>query len=205
MKRNELRMLLCAGAVLLVALPSVLSKAADTNRPPTVQLTDDQLGEKLQAAVLLARVGLYDEAEAQCEQILAQKPNESTVKQLLEEIRAKRRERNPSGSLRHKVDEIIIPEMNVHDASVIDVVEFLRGQSQTLSSDKTAINFVWQAPEDAKAAKVTLNLRNIPLADVLKYVMDSTGLRYRVDAHAIVIYKPLPTAPKDSTPSNAKP
>jgi hypothetical protein len=205
MKRNELRTLLCAGVVLLVALPATMSEAAETNAAPAVQFTDDQLGEKLQAAVLLARVGLYDEAAAQCEQILAQKPNESTVKQLLEEIQAKRRERNPSGSLRHKLDEIIIPEVNVHDASVIDVVEFLRGQSQTLSRDKTAINFVWQAPEDAKAAKVTLNLRNIPLADVLKYVMDSTGLRYRVDAHAIVIYKPLPTAPKDSTPSNAKP
>ena len=42
----------------------------------------------------------------------------------------------------------------------------------------------------------TLNLHNIPLADVLKYVTESAGLRYRTDAHAVVIYKPLPTVPK---------
>ena len=47
-----------------------------------------------------------------------------------------------------------------------------------------------------KAAKVTLNLHSIPLGDVLKYVTESAGLRYRVDPHAIVIYKPLPIAPK---------
>lgn len=198
-------MLLCAVFALLVTLPVNMSKAAETSPAPAAQLTDDQLGEMLQAAVLLARVGLYDEAAARCEQILAQKPNESTVKQLLEEIQAKRRERNPSGSLRHKLDEIIIPEVNVRDAPVIDVVEFLRGQSQTLSRDKTAINLVWQAPEDAKTVKVTLNLRKIPFADVLKYVTDSAGLRYRVDAHAVVIYKPLPTALKDFTPPNANP
>ena len=205
MKRNELKMLACAGLLLLAAWPAIKSEAAETKLAPAAQLTDDQLGEMLQAAVLLARMGLYDEAEVRCQQILAQKPKESTVKQLLEEIQTKRRERNPSGSLRHKIDEMIVPEVNVRDAPVGDIIEFLREQSRTLSGDKIAVNLVWQAPEDSRTAKVTLNLRKVPFADVLKYVTESAGLRYRVDAHAVVIYKPLPPAPKDSTPPNAKP
>jgi hypothetical protein len=64
---------------------------------------------------------------------------------------------------------------------------------------------VWQAPEASKVAKITLNLHNIPLGDVLRYVTESAGLRYRADTHAVVIYKPLPTAPKDSAPANVKP
>ena len=40
----------------------------------------------------------------------------------------------------------------------------------------------------------------VPLADVLKYATERhAGLRYRVDRHVVVIYKPPPTAP------NAKP
>ena len=90
----------------------------------------------------------------------------------------------------------MISELNVRDAPVTNVIEILRTESEKTSADKTAINFVWQAPESSKAATVTLNLHNIPLADVLKYVTESAGLRYRTDAHAVVIYKPLPTVPK---------
>ena len=205
MKRNELRVLLCISLVLLGVPRAAESAAAGTNAVPPVRLTDDQLGEMLQAAVLLARVGLYDEAEERCKQVLAQKPNEPTVKQLLEEIQAKRQEGNRSVDLRRKLDSMILPELNVRDTAVIDVVEFLRQQSRTLSGDRTSINLVWQAPDDAKTAKVTLNLRKIPFADVLKYVTEGAGLRYRVDAYAVVIYKPLPAAPKDSPPPNAKP
>ena len=37
-----------------------------------------------------------------------------------------------------------------------------------------------------------MNLRHVPLADVLKYVTESAGLRYRVDPHAVVIYQAPP-------------
>ena len=49
------------------------------------------MGEMLQGAVLLARMGLYDEAEQQCNKILAQEPNQPTVKQFLDEIQEKKR------------------------------------------------------------------------------------------------------------------
>ncbi len=205
MKRSRLRTLLGGCLALWGALGATRFQAAETNAVPAVRLSDDQLGEMLQAAVLLARMGLYDEAEERCQQILAHKPNESTVKQLLDEIQVKRREHHPSGDLRRTLDETIIPEVSVRDAPVIDVIEYLRDQSRQLSGDKTPINLVWQAPEDAKAIKVTLNLRKIPLAEALKYATEITGLRYRVDPHAVVIYKPLPAAPKDSPPPNAKP
>ena len=108
-------------------------------------------------------------------------------------------------NLRRKLETAIIPELNVHGAAVGDVIELLRTESQKVLKEKTPINFVWQAPEDLKTAKITLNLRNIPLADALKYVTESVGLRYRADAHAVVIYKPLPPSPNESAPANVKP
>jgi hypothetical protein len=158
----------------------------------------------VQTAAVLERMGHYDEAEARCLKLLEQNPNNQTVKQLLGEIEDKKRHQNSSSGLRRQLEETIVPEVNVRDATAADVIDFLQTESEKLSGGKNPINFVWQAPEDAKAAKVTLNLRGVPLADVLKYVTESAGLRYRVDPYAIVIYKPLPVAPNESTSANVK-
>jgi hypothetical protein len=148
----------------------------------------------VQTVAVLERMGHYDEAEARCLKLLEQNPNDQAVKQLLGEIEDKKRHEDSSSSLQRQLEETIIPEVNVRDAAAADVIDFLQTESQKRSGDKTPINFVWQAPEDAKTAKVTLNLRGVPLADVLKYVTESAGLRYRIDTYAIVIYKPLPAA-----------
>jgi hypothetical protein len=194
---------LVAVAFFLGTVTWAVGEAAPATTNAT-QLTDDQMGEMLQGAILLARMGLYDEAEQQCNKILAQEPKQPTVKQLLDEIQEKKHQQNSFSNLRHTLNDTMIHELNVRDATVADVIELLRAESQKVSADKTSVNFVWQAPEASKAAKVTLNLHNIPLGDVLKYVTESAGLRYRTDAHAIVIYKPLPTVPKESAPANVK-
>ena len=208
MKPNDVRSWCCSGLVVAAfflgtAMWAAGEAAGTASR--SVKLTDDQMGEMLQGAILLARMGLYDEAEQQCNKILAQEPKQPTVKQLLDEIQEKKRQQNSSSDLRHKLDDITIHELNVRDATVMDVIGLLQTESQKVSADKTPINFVWQAPEASKTAKLTLNLHNIPLGDVLKYVTEGAGLRYRADAHAIVIYKPLPTVLKESAPANVKP
>jgi hypothetical protein len=199
MKPNRVRSWCYAGlaaAILLLGAGTWAAGDSATATTNAAKLTDDQMGEMLQGAILLARMGLYDEAEKQCNKILAQEPNQPTVKQLLDEIQEKKRQENSPTDLRRKLNDTMIHELNVRDSPVTDVLETLRAESEKVSADKTAINIVWQAPESSKAAKVTLNLHNVPLADVLKYVTESAGLRYRADTHAIVIYKPLPAAPK---------
>jgi hypothetical protein len=159
----------------------------------------------VQAVGVLERMGHYDEAETRCLKLLEQHPNNQTAKQLLGEIEEKKRHQDSPSGLQRQLEETIIPEVNVRDAAAGDVIDFLQTESQKRSGDKTPINFVWQAPEDAKTAKVTLNLRGVPLADILKYVTESAGLRYRVDPYAIVIYKAPPVEPNEPTPANVKP
>jgi hypothetical protein len=123
------------------------------------------------------------------------------VKEALPEIQTKRaQQQRSSTNLRRRIEGLLIPEVSVREASVMDVIDFLRGQGQTLSVDKTPINVIWEAPEETKTAKVTLSLREVPLADALTYVTESVGLRYRVDAYAIVIYIPPPTTPPHAKP-----
>lgn len=181
--------------ILATLLLAVGVYGAETNK---VTLSDEQLGEKLAQAIMLGRVGLYAEAEATCREILAQKPDQPTAKQLLRELqeqRGKRETQDPGFSLRHKLGQIIVPEVNFRDASPADVIEYLRDTSKKLSPDKTEINFVWQVPADATLNSITLNLKKVPLADMLDYVTQLAKLKYRVDAHAVVIYKPEPEKP----------
>jgi hypothetical protein len=190
-----------AKCISLLALASLLfftrasAAGMETN---AVQLNDEQ------AVILLERMGRYDEAEAHCLKMLQQNPNDPSAKRLLMGIDNAKHEGQYSITLRETLDEIVIPEVNFRGAGVADVIDFLQRESQKVSGADNPINFVWQAPEVAKTAKVTLNLRQVPLADVLKYVTESAGLRYRVDPHAVVIYQPLPAVPTESSPSNVK-
>jgi hypothetical protein len=178
----------------LVCGPVSIARAdsASTNR---LSRADEQ------AVIALERMGRYDEAEARCIQFLQQNPNDATAQRLLIDVEELKHPRNPRADLGGQLDAIIIPEVNVHEVGVADVIEFLRTESQKVSGAERPINFVWQAPENLKTAKVTLALRNVPLAAVLKYVTDSAGLRYRVDPYAVVIYQPEPTATPGPSPS----
>jgi hypothetical protein len=191
--------------LLTVVLATVVG-AGDTNQ---TTLTEQQLGDKLSQAVLFARVGLYAEAEAACKEILAQKPDQPTVKELLAEIQERQRRRqaeDPGYALRRKLETMMMPEVHFRAAAAEEVIEYLGKESQRLAPDKEAINFVWQVPADAKLGPVTLNLKNVPMTDVLEYVTKLAGLNYRVDARAVVIYKAEPTRPiPPATEPNVKP
>ena len=165
--------------------------------------TDEQSRE-MQVIMALERSGQYDEAEARCVRILEQRPNDQSAQRTLGEIQEQRRQQNPPADLRHRLGQIIISEVNVREAAVGDVIDYLQREGQKLTAEKFPINIVWQAPEESKTAKVTLILRSVPLTDALKYATEITGLRYRVEAHAVVIYKPVPAAPQGASPPNVK-
>lgn len=188
----------CFGFLALTSLllfTRVAVAQMDTNS--TYQRPDEQ------AVILLERTGQYDQAEARCMQMLQKDPNDPGVKRLLAEVEEAKHKHQSSATLQEIMDEIVIPEANFRGAGVADVIDFLRTESQKVLGTGNPINFVWEAPESYKSATVTLNLRNVPMADVLKYVMESAGLRYRVDPHAVVIYQPT-ASPAEVSPSNVK-
>jgi hypothetical protein len=200
--------------VLLVALTLLAATMArpapvaaeETNAPAKTVLSDDELGDLLQQAIMLARVGLYDEAEARCKQILEQKPDQPTAKELLREIEEQKRSRfgqDAGAEFRRKLSETIVPEVNLRGANPFDALEQLRKESSKLTVDKSEVNFVWQVPADAKLPKVTLNLKQVPLLDVIQYVTAIAKLSFRVDPHAVVIYLPAPEPPAASPDSHA--
>jgi hypothetical protein len=179
----------------LIFYAQVCGAQTQTNMP---QRADEQ------AVILLERTGQYDQAEARCMQMLQQNPNDTEAKRLLAEIEDAKHKPTSFAALKETLDEIVIPEVNFRGAGVAGVIDYLQTESHKVLGTDNPINFVWEAPESFKTAKVTLNLRGVPLADVLKYVTESAGLRYRVDPHAVVIYQAPPAVPTEASPSNVK-
>ena len=180
MKRLFLLILLFAG--------NLQAHATTTNTPPSAAAQEKLLME----AVLLRSQGFYTEAEGRLKQLAIWQPDQPTIRELLQNVQTKLKlqEQDPVGIMKRKLAAIYFPSVQFRDANPQDVIEFISHEVSKLPPEKADINFVWQIPTGVSVPPITLNLKNIPLTDVLNYVTQLTGLRYRVDAYAVVIYKP---------------
>lgn len=112
-----------------------------------------------------------------------------------------------------KLNRIIIPRLDVQEATVRDVVDFLKQRSKDLDTtadetpEKKGVSIVMkledaQAPDPAASAspsaplpmhggnentRITLSLTNVSLIEALKYVTELSGLKYKIDPYAVSI------------------
>jgi len=99
-----------------------------------------------------------------------------------------------------KLKTIILPKVEFEDTSLEEAVDFLRVQSKELDTAETdpsrkGVNFVIRLPRPAPGGNPApgslrvkeLRLRNVPLDVTLKYICESTRLRYKVDDFAVTL------------------
>ena len=91
---------------------------------------------------------------------------------------------NAPVSVTNKMERIILPVVDFQDVSIQEAFDFLRAQSADLDTveldpARRGINFVLDlgnGPEaaQAKSAKITLQMRSVPLSNVVKHICDMT-------------------------------
>lgn len=104
-----------------------------------------------------------------------------------------------------KLEKIIIPELNFTEVDVVDAIKYLQDQSKALDPEKQGVNFVLKvnptstpaAPGagDAAAAPpppiqrtLSLNLRQVPLMEVLRFITNLTNLQFKVEEYSVYIF-----------------
>lgn len=120
-----------------------------------------------------------------------------------------------SALIMEKLRSIVIPVIDFEDTSVEEAIDFLRTRSRELDTTTTnpadkGINFVVRKPQanaaapdssglDAAAGALAntadpgtlrvreLRLTNVPVATALKYICESTKLKYKVDDFAVTL------------------
>jgi len=98
-------------------------------------------------------------------------------------------------TLERKLKEIIIPQVELDNARLIEVVEFLAQKAQELDASESdpqrrGVNIVIDSSgmaggEDAGQRVLSIKLSNIPLGVALKYAAQQVGMVYRVDNFAV--------------------
>jgi len=91
---------------------------------------------------------------------------------------------NAPVSVTNKMERIILPIVDFQDVSIQEAFDFLRAQSMELDTVELdpahrGINFVLdlgsgEAAAKARSAKVTLQMKSVPLSNVVKYICDMT-------------------------------
>lgn len=137
----------------------------------------------------LMRQRRYDEAEAAAMDLLQRSPNNEHAIAYLRLIQSAR------VAMEVPLQKLIVPKIEFREATLSDVLGFLHKVSGEISADKKPISFVFHAPPGTTIPTVTLSLHQVPMLDVLRYVTATTGLAYKVEPHAVIIYKPQPQAP----------
>ncbi len=89
-----------------------------------------------------------------------------------------------------RAEAIILPKVEFQDASLDEALEFLRIKSKDLDPEKKGINIIVVKPKESGGASVSLELKDIPLIEALRYVAELSGLELRFDEHSAILEAP---------------
>jgi len=81
---------------------------------------------------------------------------------------------------------IILPTVQFQDATLTEAVEFLRIKSRELDPGKKGLNILVKPGGDPKAA-ITMQFKNVPASEALRYVAELAGCKLTVEGDGFVI------------------
>jgi len=84
-----------------------------------------------------------------------------------------------------KLRSLIFPQVDFAGATLDEVAELLRVRSRDLDPQGAGINFILNVPPESRNKPISLNLRDVPMEEVLRYVSEMSGVSYKVDEHAV--------------------
>ena len=101
---------------------------------------------------------------------------------------AKAREYKAGGreAITEKLRTLIFPRVEFSGATLDEVVELLRVRSKDVDPGGSGISFVVNVPADARNKPVSLDLFNVPIEEVIRYVSEMSGVSYKVDDNAVI-------------------
>ena len=88
-------------------------------------------------------------------------------------------ERPSSASLSQKLDSIIIPQIQFHDANINDVIQYLASQGKLRDPDRKGVNIVLMDKENK--SRVYMSVRNITLRKALISLATMTDLSLEIE------------------------
>lgn len=91
-----------------------------------------------------------------------------------------------------KMSKIIFPQVQFQGASVEEAVEFLRIKSRDYDvferdPSKKGVNLIIKPGVAPSTAQISLDLKDVPMAEALKYITELGQMKYKIEAFAVVV------------------
>lgn len=93
--------------------------------------------------------------------------------------------RGGRASIQSKLRELVIAQVDFSEATLGEVMEYLRVRTRDLDPTGKGVDFVNGVPADQPLKTITLNLRDVPVEEVLRYVAEMSGITYKVEEFAV--------------------
>ena len=120
-------------------------------------------------SVLLTSPQLLEDEQAQTPSAILSSPGKVMV------------EKKPAAAA-----EILLPSVQFQDATLEEAVEYVRIKSQQLDPAKQGLNILVKPGANAQA-RITLELKNVPAYEALRYTAELAGCRLVIDGKVMVI------------------
>lgn len=88
-------------------------------------------------------------------------------------------------TIQQKLRSIRIAQIDFSGAALEEVMEYLRVRSRDLDPTGRGVDFVVSLPPDQSMPLISLNLRDVPIEEVLRYVTEIASITYRVEDYAV--------------------
>lgn len=98
--------------------------------------------------------------------------------------------RDSSGTnLYDKLQQLIVDNIEYDGAPIVNVISHIKQKSKEIDPDGVGINIVLNLPpEESDKVKVkNITLDQVPLLEVLRYICQQTGLKFRVEEKTVMI------------------
>lgn len=89
--------------------------------------------------------------------------------------------------LTQKMRDMILSQISFSGASLDETIEYLRVRSRDLDPTGKGVDFVVNVSEDIRARPISLDLSDVPLDEVLRYITEMSGASYKVEDQAVRI------------------
>ena len=153
----------------------------------------------------------YEEALKMFEAVQRAKPSDPYARSYISKCKtAIAQNLGSKNNLEANLAKIVVPQINFKDAPIGDVLDYLTSRAHELSGGKIVANFIYKGTaEQRQQTLISLNLRNVPMTEAIKYVGQLSRTRFLYEEHAIIAdpnYKPPTTPALDSAgTANKKP
>lgn len=100
--------------------------------------------------------------------------------------------RSPGAFLTEKMNKIIFPTVQFQGATIDEAIEYLRVKSRDLdtftdASGVKGVNIILRTGDAPSNASISLDLKDVPMSEALRYVTELAQMKYKVEAHAVLV------------------